>query len=141
MGRCHLQLTCLLIIHGHNHTLIKYVSFSTRSLVVTSPLLNHSFIPLARVECDNSLPFSGASSIPLCYVHFPATLLHQLFFHALSPHLAIYFLVYLSVLLFPNFLYNTLLVILLSSILCTCPNQHNLFNLTVSIIVGFLTLV
>ena len=33
---------------------------------------------------------------------FPATLLHQLFFHPLSPHLAIYFLVYLSVLLLPN---------------------------------------
>jgi hypothetical protein len=27
--------------------------------------------------------------------------------------------------------------ILFSSILCTCPNQHNLFNLTVYIIVGF----
>jgi len=62
----------------------------------------HSFIPLACAECDDSLPFSGASSIPLCYVIFPATLLHQLFFHPLSPHLAIYFLVYLSTLLFPN---------------------------------------
>ena len=61
-----------------------------------------SFIPLARAECDDSLPFSGASSIPLCYVLFPATLLHQLFFHPLSPHLAIYFMVYLSVLLFPD---------------------------------------
>ena len=40
--------------------------------------------------------FSGASSISLCYVLFPATLLHQLFFHSLSPHLAIYFLVSLS---------------------------------------------
>ena len=30
--------------------------------------------------------------------------------------------------------------ILFSSTLCTCPNQHNLFNLIVSIIVGFLTL-
>jgi hypothetical protein len=29
--------------------------------------------------------------------------------------------------------------ILFSSILCTCPNQRNLFNLTVSITVGFLT--
>jgi hypothetical protein len=28
----------------------------------------------------------------------------------------------------------------LSSILCTCPNQPNLFNLIVSVIVGFLTL-
>jgi hypothetical protein len=30
--------------------------------------------------------------------------------------------------------------ILFSSVLCTCPNQYNLFNLIVSIIVGFLTL-
>jgi len=34
------------------------------------------FIPLACAEYDNSLPFSGASSIPVCYVLFPATLLH-----------------------------------------------------------------
>ena len=59
------------------------------------------FIPLPCAECDNSLPFSG-TSIPLCYVLFPATLLHQLFFHPLSTHLAIYFLVCLSILLFPN---------------------------------------
>ena len=31
--------------------------------------------------------------------------------------------------------------ILFSSILCTCPNQHNLFNLIISVIVGFLTIV
>ena len=40
----------------------------------------------------------------------------------------------------PKLIYNTLLGILFSSILCTCPHQHNLFNLTVSITVGFLTL-
>ena len=40
----------------------------------------------------------------------------------------------------PKFIYNTLLVILFPSILCTCPNQHNVFNLIVSIRVGFLTL-
>ena len=62
----------------------------------------NSFIPLACAECDDSLLFSGASSIPLCYVLFPASLLHQLFFHPLSPHLAIYFLVYLLILLFPD---------------------------------------
>ena len=62
----------------------------------------HSFILLACAGCDDSLLFSGASSIPLCYVLFPATLLHQLFVHPLSPHSAIYFLVYLSILLFPN---------------------------------------
>ena len=42
--------------------------------------------------------------------------------------------------LVPKFIYNTLLGILFSSILCTCPNQSNLFNLIVSILVGFLTL-
>ena len=31
---------------------------------------SHSFIPSTCAECDNSLPFSGASSIPLCYVLF-----------------------------------------------------------------------
>ena len=60
------------------------------------------FIPLACAECDDSLLFSGASSIPLCYVPFPATLLCQLFFLPPSLHLAICFLVYLSILLFPN---------------------------------------
>ena len=40
----------------------------------------------------------------------------------------------------PIFIYNTLLGILFSFILCTCPNQRNIFNLIFSIIVGFLTL-
>jgi hypothetical protein len=44
--------------------------------------LVHSFIPLPCAECDNSL-FSG-SSIPLRYIVFPATLLHQLSFHSLT---------------------------------------------------------
>ena len=52
-----------------------------------------SFIPLIFAECDDSLPFPGTSSIPLCYVLLPSTLLHQLCFHPLSPHLAIYRLV------------------------------------------------
>ena len=43
-------------------------------------------------------------------------------------------------LVFPKFIYNTLLGILFPSILCTCPNQRNLPNLTFSITVGFLTL-
>ena len=38
-----------------------------------------------------------------------------------------------------KFIYNTLLGILFPSILCTCPNQHNLFKLIVFIIVGFNT--
>jgi len=57
---------------------------------------------MACAGCDNSLPFSGASCIPLCYIPFLSTLFHQLVFHPTSFHLAIYFLVYLSALLFPN---------------------------------------
>jgi hypothetical protein len=40
----------------------------------------------------------------------------------------------------PRFIYNTFLGILFSSILCTCPNQCNLFNLIVTIVIGLLTL-
>jgi hypothetical protein len=65
-------------------------------------IFSNSFIPLPCAECDNSMLFSGASSIPLCYLLFPATPLHQLFFIPPSLHLAIYFLVYLLVLLIPN---------------------------------------
>jgi len=39
-----------------------------------------------------------------------------------------------------KFIYNTFWGILFSSILSTCPNQRNLFNLNVSVIVGFLTI-
>jgi len=100
----------------------------------------HSFIPLACAECDYYLPFSGASSIPLCYIPFPSTLFHQPVFHyslTLSCHL--FLGLPLSLVAF-NFIYNTFLRILFSSILCTCPNQCNLFNLIVSVIVGFLTI-
>jgi len=62
----------------------------------------YSFILLACAECDDLLRSSRASSIPLYYILFPATFLHQLFLHPPSPHLAICFLVYLSILLFPN---------------------------------------
>jgi len=36
-----------------------------------------------------------------------------------------------------KFIYNTFLGVLFSCILCTCSNQHNLFNLIVSVIVAF----
>ena len=61
-----------------------------------------SINPLACTECGDSLPFSGASSIPPCHTLFPATTLHRPFFHPPSLHPAICFLVYLLVLLFPN---------------------------------------
>jgi hypothetical protein len=39
----------------------------------------HSLIPLACAGYGDFMPFSGAASIPLCYIHFPATVLHPLF--------------------------------------------------------------
>jgi hypothetical protein len=66
---------------------------------------------------NSTIPCRSQELLPfLCYVLFPATLPHQLFFHPLSPHLAIYFFVYLSNLVVPKFIYNTLLGILFSSI-------------------------
>ena len=59
-----------------------------------------SINPWACTECGDSLPFSGASSIPPCHALFPATPLRRPFFHLPSLHPAIYFLVYLLVLLF-----------------------------------------
>ena len=99
------SLLCSFLQHPISHVLVSNIFlgipfFDTLSLFIHSFI--HSFIPLACAECDDSSPFSGASSIPLCYVLFPATLLHQLLFHPLSPHLTTYFLVYLSILLFPN---------------------------------------
>jgi hypothetical protein len=89
---------------------------------------NHSFTSMAHAECNDSLPFSGASSILLCYIPSPSTLLHQLAFHPPSLHLVIYFLVYLLASLFPNSYIILFLGILFSSILYICPNQRN-YNL------------
>jgi len=90
-------------VHKRSESVKKIFRKRTSSQTYTErSLLIHSVIPLACAECDESLPFSGASSIPLCYVLLPATLLHQLFFHPPSLHRTIYCLVYLSILLFPN---------------------------------------
>ena len=72
------------------------------SIWVTDDVMKYSFIPLACAECDDSLPFSRAPSIPLCHIPFPSIIFHQPVFHPPSLCLAIYFLVYLSASLFPN---------------------------------------
>ena len=52
---------------------------------------------------DATIPCRSQEFLPfLSVILFPATLLHQLFFHPFSPHHVICFLVYLSILLFPN---------------------------------------
>ena len=101
----------------------------------------HSFIPLACAECNDSLQFSGTSSIPLCYIPFPSTLFHQLVFHPPSLHLAIYFLVYLSYLLLPNSYIILFLRIVFFHSLYLVHAQTNVIYLTLlSIIVGLLTI-
>jgi len=69
---------------------------TTRTADSVKEVCIHSFIhciALACAECDDSLPFAGASSIPLCYIPFPSTLFQQLVFQLPSFHLTIYFLV------------------------------------------------
>ena len=64
-------------------------------------IVSNGFIhSIGMCRMDDSLPFSGASSIPLCYILFPATLLHQLFFHL--------FLAIPLNLVVSKFIYNTL---------------------------------
>ena len=99
-----------------------------------------TFIPLASAECDDSLPFSGTSSITFCHELFPTRLLQQLFFHPLSPYLAIYFLVCLSILLFQNSYIIPFWEIYFLPSSVHAPNQRIIFNPIVYIIVGFLTL-
>jgi len=91
----------------------------------------NAFIPLACAECDDSMPFAGASSILPCYIFFPSII----------PHLIL-----------PSTSWSTSqsycfqihtqhsLGILFSSILCTCPNQLNLYNLTFSVILVLSTI-
>ena len=84
---------------------------------VVSIIIFHSFIPLACAECEDSLPSSEASSIPLRYVHFschpsPPTILPP----SLTSSCHLFFGLPLS-LAVPSFIPNTLLGILFSSIL------------------------
>ena len=99
----------------------------------------HSFIPLA---CANvTIPCRSQELLPffsVMYFFLPpfstnySSILHCLILPSISWST--------SQLVVPKFVYNTFLGILFSSILCTCPNQCNLFKLIVSIVVVFLTL-
>ena len=75
-----------------------YIHTPHKCCYLQTQSINQSINPLACTECGDSLPFSGASSIPPCHTLFPATPLRRPFFHPPSLHPAICFLV----LLFPN---------------------------------------
>jgi hypothetical protein len=95
----------------------------------------HSFIPRTNAECEDSLPFSWASSVPLCYIPFLSffstnysSILPHFFLSSISWSTAwsVWFQIHIQY----------FLVILFSSILCTCPEQRNMCNLIASVVVG-----
>jgi hypothetical protein len=115
-------------------TTIRHTDHVTTHYMIYYPFYS---IPLACAECDDSLPFSEASSILARYILFschssPPTILPSSLnsschlFHGLPLGLVD-----------SKFMYTTLFGILFPSILCTCPNQHNLCSLIVSVMVGF----
>ena len=114
---------------------IKFISFKHEQYLTMKFKIyinNLIFIPFACTERNNSLPFSGASSTPL-YPFLPPTSLQS----SLTSPCHLFLGLPLSLVFF-QIIYNTSLGILFTSILCTCPNQRNLFKLIVSVIVGFL---
>ena len=80
------------------------VSYPRRMNIISEKIIC-DYIRSFPLRVQNAtIPRRSQELLPFLSVmyFFPAILLHQLFSHPLSPHLAIYFLVYLSILLFPN---------------------------------------
>ena len=106
------------------------VSFSFINQSINQPIgMNRMrwFLAVLRSLLHSSLSYTFS-----CHSSLPTILRSSL---TSSSHL---FLGLPLGLIVSKFMYNTLLGILFSSILCTCPNQSNLCSLIVSVIVGFL---
>jgi len=85
-------------------------------------ITSRSFIPVACSECNDSLPFFHSSLLCTFSCHpSPSTILPS------SLTSSCHLFLGLPRNLVSKFIYNTLLGILFSAILCTCPNQRNLF--------------
>jgi len=102
-----------------------------------------TYFQIHSLACANttvSLPFSGPSSIPICYRTFPSTLFLQRVIDPPSPHLAsISWFTYQSCFFQIHIQYSLgNSIILISSILFKCQNKCNLFKLIISNSVGFL---
>ena len=143
---CGLKTNILNAVHNHilgisfqniyswyNPRVISGIPFHRHVQNVTIPCHSQKILPFLSVMYFILPPFSTIYSPILSHlilpsvswsnVLYPATLLHQLFFHSLSHHHTIYFLVYLSKLVVPKFIYNTVLGILFPSILCSIWNK------------------
>ena len=126
---------------GSSRCLLKFLGFSTITLAAQTQNFTFTFIHsigMCRMQRFLAIlrSFFHSSLLRTFSCHpFPPTILPCSL--TSSCHL---FLDLPLNLVVPKFIYNTLLGILFSSILCTCPNRRNLFNFIVAIIVGFLTL-
>ena len=128
-GNCSFSQLCKIFIHFHSIGMCRMRQFlavlrSSFHFFLSYTPFFHTFPPLPPgvnpIAVDKyiyltSLPSSLTSSCHL-FLGLPLSLLVS------------------------KFTYNTLPEILFSSNLCTCPNQRNLFNLIVSVIVGFLNI-
>ena len=93
------------LFNTHYNGEFHFSNYLYRPFSIFLPFLPFSYIHSFHWRVQNAtIPCSSQELLPFLSViyFFPATLLRQLFFHPLSPHLVIYFLVYLSILLFPN---------------------------------------
>jgi hypothetical protein len=103
------------------------VSFQSITKIKT----HSSFFSLKFPTKNHDASFGWEIGTFLCHASPPTILPSSLTssYH-LSPGLPLGLVVSKSI-------YNTVFGILFSSILCTCPNQRNLCNLIVSVMVGF----
>ena len=113
-------------------------------------------ITITKIQINYSVQYinSFIHSIDMCRMRWFLAILRSFFHSSLLYTLSFYpiptsppssyisslhlFLGLPLILFVLKFKRNTFLGILFSSILCTCPNEHNLFNLIVSVIAGFL---
>jgi len=114
---------CPVIAWALKEDLLSLVLFHWRVQNVTIPCRSQELLPFLSVIYFFLPAFSNKYSSILSHLILPSIS------WSISQNLVV-----------PRFIYNTFLGILFSSILCTCPNQRNLFNHIVSIIVGFLTI-
>ena len=106
-------LNVLILLHSFSYFVH---SFHWHVRNSTIPCLSQKLLPFLSVTYFFLPPFMNYSSI-----------LYHLIWPSISWSTSHLFVT--------KFIYNTLLGILFSSILCTCPNQRNLFNLIVSAMV------
>ena len=127
------------VLHGVQLLITVYVKIN---ISISTRFSFHSFI--------HSIAMCGMrQSLAVLRSFFHSSLLYTLSFHPFPPtslpssltSSCYLFLCLPLSLAVSKFVYTTFWGILFSSILCTCPNQQcNVFNLILSVIVGFLTI-